>query len=317
MPTEGSSAGSAGLEHIFAGETSLDFDRCSISACNSKRGILLEYLAAPDILRSMYDQKSKGLFDVILIVENKEFFAHRAVLAGASPVFKAMFTGGFKEGQSLEYPQRVALPELKYSVCQHLLNFLYLGKIEVSCEEAALLMTFADRFQMLDLLARAERSLCENISIDNVIELYQLAVHFKLNNLMGDVIYFTAMSHDSVTLLKELPIEMMIHALECDALRKHPVSSSRFVARWVQSDEPRRGQFSDSLLQRVPFSLSLSRVKLGALGKSLVQLALHSKVARMRLETIFEMLGEQRPSNQEDRSSLFQLHQTLFPQQEW
>ena len=44
--------------------------------------------------------------DIILVVEEQKFHVHRVMLSMASPVFKAMLSGGFKEKAAAEIPLR-------------------------------------------------------------------------------------------------------------------------------------------------------------------------------------------------------------------
>lgn len=55
--------------------------------------------------------------DVAFIVEGKQLWANRAILAMWSPVFQAMFGSDFKERQLSEIP----LPEKKYDSVRELL----------------------------------------------------------------------------------------------------------------------------------------------------------------------------------------------------
>lgn len=69
-----------------------------------------------------YDfEKGDELSDVKILVENKYLWAHKAILATASPVFKSMFTLGFKENQTGE----LLLPGKRYDDILELLKTIY------------------------------------------------------------------------------------------------------------------------------------------------------------------------------------------------
>ena len=61
--------------------------------------------------------------DVQLSVGQREFPAHRLVLAAASPYFRAMFMCGLTEGKN----EKVALHDVSSSTFEQLINFVYSG----------------------------------------------------------------------------------------------------------------------------------------------------------------------------------------------
>ena len=59
--------------------------------------------------------------DGILVVEDKELHVHTQTLSLASPVFKAMFSGSFKEAET----KRVTLEGKSYDSIEHMLKLVY------------------------------------------------------------------------------------------------------------------------------------------------------------------------------------------------
>lgn len=114
------------------------------------------YKVTSSMLADMY--KNKTLNDVILVVHGEEFYAHKAVLATVSPVFKAMLTGGLKEGVSKDYPLRIDISEAGFEkdVVELFLGFVYKGKAliskDVEEEGVAWLFRLADMYQVDMLL---------------------------------------------------------------------------------------------------------------------------------------------------------------------
>lgn len=84
------------------------------------------------------------LTDVILEVGAELFYAHKVVLAAASPYFKAMFTGGLKEcGTS-----RVKLQGISQTAMARLLHFIYTGEIRVTEVTVCQILPAATMFQV-------------------------------------------------------------------------------------------------------------------------------------------------------------------------
>lgn len=78
------------------------------------------------------------LSDVLFIVGNekigkKEIYAHKAILASYSEIFKAMFTSGMEECHS----GKVEVKDIKPDIFRNLLQFIYSGSLKISevCKE--------------------------------------------------------------------------------------------------------------------------------------------------------------------------------------
>ena len=100
---------------------------------------------AQDILLSINTlRKSKKLCDVILVVDDKEFPAHRIVLAACSDYFCAMFTNDMAESQKPE----VTLQGFSADVMEVLLDFVYTESVKVSVENVQALLPAACLLQL-------------------------------------------------------------------------------------------------------------------------------------------------------------------------
>lgn len=98
--------------------------------------------------------------DVTLLVGDKQFAAHKAILIARSPVFAAMFSHPTKE--LLE--NRATLHDIEANVFEDLLKHIYSGKVS-NLEENA-----------LDLFATADMVFLSGLS--------KFTVDFDLTNLM-------------------------------------------------------------------------------------------------------------------------------------
>ena len=89
--------------------------------------------------------------DLKLVIEDQTFLAHRAILAARSVYFANMFTSGMTEAQT----GTVTIPDAPAHVFEHLLRFLYTGRVPPSADFKELLI-IADKYQIDSLV-----SLCE------------------------------------------------------------------------------------------------------------------------------------------------------------
>ena len=90
---------------------------------------LRELLERLDILRN-----NDSFCDATFAVKDKEFKAHKAVLAAASPFFLALLTSNMKE--SNEQLIKVDLEEATESVVEDALKYLYTGNVTINEERA-------------------------------------------------------------------------------------------------------------------------------------------------------------------------------------
>jgi kelch-like protein 19 len=84
------------------------------------------------------------LTDITLEVGHEVFYAHRVVLAAASPYFKAMFTGGLKECEMT----RIPLQGVSATAMARLIHFMYTGRIRVTENTVCQLLPAATMLQV-------------------------------------------------------------------------------------------------------------------------------------------------------------------------
>ena len=142
----------------------------SMSADPSKhRQELLERL---DILR-----KHDSFCDVTIAVKDKEFKAHRAVLAATSPFFLTLLTSDMKE--SNEQLIKVELEEATETVMEDALKYLYTGNVTVVEERAHNLIATANFLLLPSLKTMAGNVLKEAVSTENCLFNYYFAEKYE------------------------------------------------------------------------------------------------------------------------------------------
>ena len=127
-----------------------------------------------EILQNLNSLRHESsLCDVTLVVEGREFKAHRNVLAASSPYFRNMFTSDMRE----KTEGKVTIEALTSSVMEDLLSYLYTGAVEVTNESRARDLLFASDYLMVPRLNKmAGDFLLRDLSVSTCISVYQLAV---------------------------------------------------------------------------------------------------------------------------------------------
>ena len=131
-----------------------------------------ELLERLDILRN-----NDSFCDVTIAVKDKEFKAHRAVLAAASPFFLTLLTSNMKE--SNEQLIKVELEEATETVMEDALKYLYTGNVTVVEERAHNLIATANFLLLPSLKTMAGNVLKETVSTENCVFNYYFADKYE------------------------------------------------------------------------------------------------------------------------------------------
>ena len=120
---------------------------------------------------TMEEARKKDLFtDVTLVVGDKEFKAHRAVLATQSPFFKTRFEQHWQREDS-----RVEMSDLTSDILEAMISFMYTGKVPTTDTLSFQLLPAAEEYGLVGLRLLCERVLSNSLSSQNVIENIVLA----------------------------------------------------------------------------------------------------------------------------------------------
>ena len=116
------------------------------------------------------------LTDVILNVKDKEFKAHKVVLAAASPVFEAMFKEGTKEHRD----NYVNIEDIDGDVFDVFIRFIYSGQVDHLDEMISDLLAAADKYDVQPLREICMRHMAKNISVENAVDVLALAGRYDV-----------------------------------------------------------------------------------------------------------------------------------------
>ncbi|EDO47997.1 predicted protein [Nematostella vectensis] len=122
-------------------------------------------------------RRSGLLCDVTIVVNGREFPAHRAVLAASGGFFAGLFASNMQENSQ----NIVNLGEIDPEVTEDVLTFIYTGQIELTTENAVAILKAAD-FLLLETLKSPVdsflASMCQHISA-NPLRSYGIALDYK------------------------------------------------------------------------------------------------------------------------------------------
>ncbi|XP_001368767.2 ankyrin repeat and BTB/POZ domain-containing protein 2 [Monodelphis domestica] len=123
---------------------------------------------------------NKEMSDVTFLVEGKLFYAHKVLLVTASNRFKTLMTN--KSEQDGDSSKTIEISDMKYSIFQLMMQYLYYGgteSMEIPTADILELLSAASLFQ-LDALQRHCEIMCsQTISMESSVNIYKYA---KIHN---------------------------------------------------------------------------------------------------------------------------------------
>ncbi len=141
------------------------------------------------------------LTDFVVVVGEKEFKVHRVILAAHSPVFKKMFETEMREQKE----GRVVLDDATPDVIEELLTYMYTGELPNLMELKEERFQAADKYEITctHLKAVCEAALCDNITVDNALDMLILADSHNAEQLRALCKHFIG---DRLTEVRNTPL---------------------------------------------------------------------------------------------------------------
>ncbi|XP_043482893.1 speckle-type POZ protein B-like [Leptopilina heterotoma] len=130
--------------------------------------------------------KNEDFKDIKIKIEDKEFTAHKNILAIRSPVFAAMFKNKMNE----ELTSIVQIDDIKPTLFQQMLKFIYTDQVENLKETAFELLYAAEKYQLDNLKCMCIKSLNDNLSINSVFKTLEVAELYSIESLKNECLKF-------------------------------------------------------------------------------------------------------------------------------
>ncbi|KAL7286619.1 hypothetical protein TKK_0019117 [Trichogramma kaykai] len=107
--------------------------------------------------------------------------AHKVLLAAASPIFDKMFSHDMLESQE----NFVCINDIGYEALVQMLRYVYAAGIRDGVETSLMceLLEAADKYDIEGLRLECERILCENLTVENAIDLFSTALKHNADSL--------------------------------------------------------------------------------------------------------------------------------------
>ncbi|PPE01323.1 hypothetical protein GOBAR_DD01649 [Gossypium barbadense] len=131
-------------------------------------------------------------------LSGKRFYAHRICLLASSDAFRAMFDGGYRErdAKDVEIPNIrwdvfvLMMSSYMYAVPVHAARYIYTGSVTVEIDHAQELLRAADQYLLEGLKRLCEYAIAQDISVGDVMLMYELAEAFNATTLRETCLLF-------------------------------------------------------------------------------------------------------------------------------
>ena len=194
--------------------------------------------------------------DVTIAVKDKEFKAHRAVLAAASPFFLTLLTSNMKE--SNEQLIKVELEEATESVMEDALQYIYTGNITVVEERAHNLIATANFLLLPSLKTMAANVLKEVVSTQNCLFNYYFAEKYevvelkeKCREVINENFSVVMETEDFLNLDMK---QVMEWVSSDDVIVNAEEDIFQGIVKWVSHDKSEREKYFPGLLHLIRLS---------------------------------------------------------------
>ena len=202
-------------------------------------GIVYSLSTEDTLLRGLVQLREKELLcDVDLVAEDETFPVHRVVLAAASPYFKAMFTGGFRE-KELDV---ITLKETSATGLTHVLNALYDSKVTISDDTVGKILSVAHLFHIDAVVGACEKYSCSNNTTYNCITFSMIAEKYELDKAIEACNEFILDNFEGV--MKTGEFNKVSEGIFCkyisDSRLRLPngeIEVFRAVVKWLETNE--------------------------------------------------------------------------------
>ncbi|XP_076366562.1 protein roadkill-like isoform X2 [Tachypleus tridentatus] len=165
-------------------EVSVVADSVNISGQNNAIQFKVPECRLSDDLGLLFE--SQKFSDVILNVNGREFYGHKAILAARSPVFAAMFEHEMEEKKQ----NRVQITDMDHEVLREMLRFIYTGKAPCLEKMADDLLAAADKYALERLKVMCEEALSTSLSVETAADVLILADMHSADQLKAHSIDF-------------------------------------------------------------------------------------------------------------------------------
>ena len=222
----------------------------------------IQGITCKEALAGLASLRSEGLLcDVELEVEGRRIPAHRALLAGLSPYFKALFTGNFKEANE----KVVTLHQISAEGLIEIIDCFYSPGLTLTNENLPGILAAANLLEMTSIVSQCQQFMKDEMCETTCLPFLKLAEQYELGDIQIQADKFVISNFLNVchrSDFMEISKDALVQYISSDELNRGLDESKVFdaVKEWL-SFEQGRMQFAEEILDHVRFmTISLDKL---------------------------------------------------------
>ena len=193
------------------------------------------------LLKSLDKQRRKGtLCDISLYIGNKEFFAHKCILAVFCPYFEIMFSGSFREETQASID--IDKTPITAESLEIVLNAVYSGRLDVNANNIVDVVVAMDFLLMKRFLPLCEQFLIDHASQENWFEYLAVAKNCRMTKVLFYIEKMALkvfLSIYQTVEFKKLSIDCVLSILSSDYLctNGQEIEVFRALCEWLDEND--------------------------------------------------------------------------------
>ncbi|KAJ8405930.1 hypothetical protein AAFF_G00308180 [Aldrovandia affinis] len=203
-------------------------------------------------------RESVCLCDIQLVAENRRFWAHRSVLAAASPYFRVMFTSDMRE-KTMEAVELKAIPAAGLKCA---LDFIYTSQLNADLDSIEDVLLASTHLQVSELTDCCAQILQGSLRVDNVFEILSLSEIYNLSAVKSNCLAFISRNLDVVLKTRQGSLLQLDWDCFLGVLRRDDVNSLvcesdilELAMKWLNYDLGSRESLLRQLVREIRLGL--------------------------------------------------------------
>ncbi|XP_073438382.1 kelch-like protein 10 [Dendrobates tinctorius] len=195
------------------------------------------------------------LCDVVIKVDGVEFNAHKNILCGCSPYFRALFTNHWKNSEEKVYDISGISPEIMKLV----LEYAYTWTVPINVNNVENLFIAADYFNILGLLPLCSDFMINQLCPKNSLGIYKFTEYYYCPKLHQKAYVYILHNFENIMKTSDEFLELspteLKGLLEKDELNvKQEEAAFEAIIKWINHNPASRQKYISVLLTEVRFA---------------------------------------------------------------
>ncbi|XP_073434349.1 kelch-like protein 10 [Dendrobates tinctorius] len=195
------------------------------------------------------------LCDIVIKVGGVEFNAHKNILCGCSPYFRALFTNSWKNSEEKVHDISGFSPE----IIKLVLEYAYTWMVPINANNVENLFIAADYFNILGLLQLCSDFMINQLCPKNSIGIYKFTDHYYCPKLHQKAYAYILHNFENIMKTSDEFLELspteLKGLLEKDELNvKREEAAFEAIIKWINHNPASRQEYISVLLPEVRFA---------------------------------------------------------------